>query len=552
MRQLKIADVTLAMILVLTLPLGAIGIVTDAWAKNPPLELSRVSGGSPFSADCNGPDFPITAAYVNAESEPYVAVNPRNPNNLIAVYHEDRFPNDGANGVLAAISFDGGRTWEVPELKDQPQLSRCAGGNIVDGGDFEKTSDPWVDFGPDGIAYFAASSWDASNQNNTAQLVSTSATGGRTWGRPVTVIHANDPDESNGSRPAVTADPKLQRTAYLVWAWQRTAPVANVGGAVAFSRTTDGGQSWSKARHIYETPIGMQTSANQIVVTPNGDLVNVFNELALGTGSDHPRHDHIAVIRSVDGGLTWSKAATLAHSFVAGVADPRTGTSVRVGDSFTDIAVDPRPGTDTIYAVWGDARFNQSHAQQIAFAKSVDGGRTWSDPIAVSTDQETQAFIPSVAVNGRGDVAVTYYNFSTRSANSRALMTQYWITLSKDQGQTWTTRRQVTRQPFDLRTAPFNSGFFLGEYQGLVGVGQSFVVVATFTNGRSLENRTDIFSCTVVLDDQAIPLQSGTVMDTATSSDALQSVSAKQVTAAPDGTANAATWACSSHGIVDQ
>jgi len=39
---------------------------------------------------------------------PYVAINPRNPANLIGVYQEDRYPNDGANGVLASVSFNGG------------------------------------------------------------------------------------------------------------------------------------------------------------------------------------------------------------------------------------------------------------------------------------------------------------------------------------------------------------------------------------------------------------------------------------------------------------
>ena len=85
-------------------------------------DLPRVSAATPFLADCNGPNFPITAAYINAECEPYIAVN---PDNLIVVYHEDRYPNDGANGFLASISFDGGRTWQVPKLQDQLRILLC-------------------------------------------------------------------------------------------------------------------------------------------------------------------------------------------------------------------------------------------------------------------------------------------------------------------------------------------------------------------------------------------------------------------------------------------
>ncbi|MEJ8567308.1 sialidase family protein [Elongatibacter sediminis] len=519
MRQFRIITFACAVVLTLTVQPRPFGMVTVVMAQGFSGDLSRVSAASPFSADCNGPDFPITAAYVNAESEPYIAVNPRDPDNLIAVYHVDRYHNDGANGALAATSFDGGQTWHIPELRDQPQFSRCAGGNETNGGNFEKASDPWVDFGPDGTAYFAVASWDASNPDNTAQMVSTSTTGGRTWDRPVAAIRANDPEVSNGSRAAVTADPKRDRTAYLVWAWQRFTPQNKAGGASAFSRTTDGGKTWSEARHIYETPPGLQTSANQIVVTPNGDLVNVFNELKMGAGSDHPRHDRIAAIRSTDGGLTWTESTTLAKSFVAGVTDPNTGTRVRVGDSFTDIAVDPRPGTNNIYAVWGDARFNESRTQQIAFAKSVDGGRSWSEPVAVSTDSGEQTFIPSVAVNDKGEVAVSYYGFSARKSGSRALMTHYWITRSLDQGRNWTPRQQMTREPFDLRTAPYNSGFFFGEYQGLAGAGPSFVAVATFTNGRSLDNRTDIFFCSLIPDKPETGLLTGSAAGASTPTD---------------------------------
>ena len=139
--------------------------------------------------------------------------------------------------------------------------------------------------------------------------------------------------------------------------------------------------------------------------------------------------------------------------------------------------------------------------------------------MAVSTEQETQTFIPSIAVNDRGEVAVTYYGFSTRDSDSRALMTDYWIKLSNDQGQSWTTGQKMNHEPFDLRTAPYNAGLFLGEYQGLAGAGQSFVAAATFTNGRDLVNRTDIYSCTVIPVDPKIPLSEGPASETATSSD---------------------------------
>jgi len=468
-------------------------------------ELPRISAASPFHADCNGPRFPITAAYVNAESEPYVAVNPLHPDNLIAVYHEDRYPNDGANGVLAATSFDGGRAWQVPDLRKQPAFSRCAGGDAANGGDFEKASDPWVTFGADGTAYFAAVSWNASDPE-VAQLVAASRDGGRTWERPVTVVRSHDPDVSDASRPVLAADPLHPHAAYLVWARQRSAPASAARGSVVFSRTTDSGRTWSAAREIYRTPPGMQTSANQIVVLPDGNLLNVFNELPADAGSVHPRHDRIALMRSSDGGSTWSQPATLATSDVVEVVDPRTGTKVRTGDSFTGVAVDPRPGTGTVYAVWADARFTHGQTQQIVLAKSTDGGRTWGAPAAVAPEPGIQQFIPGVAVNDRGEVAVAWYGFAAARSATPGLMTRYWLAWSTDQGRTWSARKPVTSRPFDFRTVVFNAGLFVGEYQGLAGAGHAFVAAVTLANGHNLDNRTDIYACTVNPD---VPLRTG-------------------------------------------
>jgi hypothetical protein len=453
--------------------------------------LARISGPSPFSADCNGAAFPVTAAYVNAEVEPHLAVNPLNPGNLVVVYQQDRYPDDGANGVLAAFSLDGGRSWQRPKLDSQPAFSRCAGGDAANGGDFELASDPWVDFGPDGIAYFAALGFDKSSPD-TAEFVAVSTTGGRSWDRPVAVIRENIADVSD-ERPAVTADPGRARTAYLVWDRHRTAPAAEARGAVYFSRTVDGGRHWSAPRAIYQTPPGLQTSANQIAVTPAGELVNVFTELGLEAGSHHPRHDRIAVIRSADGGMTWSGPATLATSTVTGVADPKTGQAIRDGDSFTDIAVDPRPGNRTIYVAWGDARFTDGGVQQVVVARSADGGQNWSEPVAVAPGVRAPAFVPAIAVNDRGDVAVTYYEIEPGVMPSRALMADYWITTSKDQGRSWMPPRRLGARPFDLRAAPFNGGFFLGEYQGLAASGARFVAAAALPQGGELGNRTDIY-----------------------------------------------------------
>jgi len=231
---------------------------------------------------------------------------------------------------------------------------------------------------------------------------------------------------------------------------------------------------------------------------PNGDLLNVFNELKTGGGDIHPRHDRIALMRSSDGGATWSTPWTLATSEVVAVADPRLGTKVRTGDSFTAIAVDPRPGSDRLYAVWSDARFSRGQDQQVALSSSGDGGRTWSKPVAVAPAAGIQQFIPGLAVNERGEVAVGWYAFAIDHTSAPGLLTRYWLSWSADQGRTWAKPAPATAEPFDFRAIPFNAGFFVGEYQGLAAVGRNFVALVTLANGHDLDNRTDIYACVLV------------------------------------------------------
>src|SRR3954469_22396793 len=123
--------------------------------------LTLASGPSPF-AGCTVGGAPGSVLYPNAEEEPWVDVNPTNPQNLIAVWQQDRWSDGGAHGLVTAVSHDGGLTW----AETFPHFSTCAGGTPANGGDFDRASDPWVSFGPDGRAYQVSLSFNALNNEN--------------------------------------------------------------------------------------------------------------------------------------------------------------------------------------------------------------------------------------------------------------------------------------------------------------------------------------------------------------------------------------------------
>ena len=450
--------------------------------------LSLVTAPSPFSADCNGAPQGGTL-YRNAEVEPHLAVNPANGRNLIAVWQQDRWSSGGADGVLTAYSKDGGRTWRHPL---SPPFSRCQGGGTGNDGDYERVTDPWVSFGPTGVAYQIALSGNGVFLGRTAVLVSMSRDGGATWS-PVKTLIADDGPLLSNDKETLTADPIHPRYVYATWWRSDLRAGVNLGrGPTMFTRSTDRGRTWEPAREVFDPGSGLlnQTIGNQIVVSPNGDLINAFIVI-----TDQAPNFRLAVMHSRDRGQSWEAPITVAElPSVAVTTDPRDGALVRGGEIIPDIAVDPRRGKHRVYVVWQDTRF--SSRSQIAFSRSDDGGQTWSEPTRVSENPDTQAFTPGVEVNRRGDIAISYYDFTYDGVASPTLDTDLWVARSTDGGRTFAPRDRVTPRSFDLRTAPNARGFFVGDYTGLAAAGNRFKVLFSQTTGES-ENPTDVFSTTV-------------------------------------------------------
>src|SRR6266508_3105905 len=176
--------------------------------------LTLVSGLSPF-AGCTAGATPTSVLYPNAEEEPWVDVNPTNPLNLVAVWQQDRWSDGGAHGLVTGVSHDGGLTWS----RTFPHFSICAGGTAANGGNYERSSDPWVSFGPDGTAYQVSLSFNSNDAVN-AVLASKSTDGGDTWSEPWTIIRdSGDRDVSYAfnDKESVTADATKAGNAYAVW-----------------------------------------------------------------------------------------------------------------------------------------------------------------------------------------------------------------------------------------------------------------------------------------------------------------------------------------------
>lgn len=441
----------------------------------------RATGASPFAPDCNGA-VQTGTLNTNAEVEPFAAVNPRFPLNVIGVWQQDRWSNGGAQGLGTGFSFDGGITWRrvfVP-------FSRCAGGNAGNNGNYERASDPWVTFSPNGVAHqmaLAISDNATAAEPASAMLASRSTDGGRTWSTPVTLV-ADTADKFN-DKNAITADPTDSRYVYAVWDRLNGAPTPAEGaGPTLLARSVDNGRTWEPVRIIFDPGVNGQTIGNRIEVMPNGRLVNLFTRIDYTSGAVT-----IEVILSDDKGTTWSAPIKIADFLAVGTVDPDTGAPVRDGSIIAQLAISRR---GTIYAVWQDARFSSGARDGIALSMSTDGGLTWSAPAQINKDPLVPAFTPSIHVRFDGTVGVTYHDFRSNTPDTATLPTDTWLIRSRD-GLTW--RESRVSKPFDMAKAPVARGFFVGDYQGLVSIGPLFIpFFAKSTDGPDTTNRTDVFA----------------------------------------------------------
>jgi hypothetical protein len=445
--------------------------------------LTPVSGSAALSPACNRAGG--GTLFVDSEVEPHLAVDPKDETHLIAAWQQDRWSSGGSNAILGAVSFDRGGTWR----SFAPGFSHCTGATGADS--FERASDPWISFAPDGTAHMAALGLNGSDPKR-AILASRSLDSGLTWLPPVALMVEADPDVAV-DKETITADPRDATRVYAVW--DRLVGLAGKSIASApiwFSRSSDAGASWEAARMIYDPGPGLFTLGNEIAVLADGTLLDFFS---VGATTTTPGPAAVAVIRSNDRGTSWSAPVQISAVQNSGIGDAKTGLNVRTGGVVPSVAADAASGA--LYVAWGDAQFSKGAREGIAVSRSADGGLTWSAPRQVNGAGQVPAFMPVLAVARDGTVGVTYYDFRADVPSDRSqLLASVWLATSADQGATWSD--SPVAGPFDLQNAPVVDGqpqsYFVGDYQGLVRSGAGFLGLFVVANDDNSANRTDVYA----------------------------------------------------------
>jgi hypothetical protein len=379
-------------------------------AKNPPREnpLARSAPKQLVRTPYVSVQVNVDAAGLNivgdAANEPSIAVNPLNPNNMVIGWRQFDSITSNFRQAGWAYTFDKGQHWTFP--------------GVLTPGTFR--SDPVLDADADGVFYYQ------SLKGNFLMDTFKSVNGGVSWSAPVATF-GGDKNWMVVDRSGGPGDGNV----YGIW--QRFAACC---GTNVLTRSVNGGTSFESP-----VPVSRWPTFGTLAVGPDGTL------FAAGIdGTTNQNLDVFVVARSENAqntGVTptfTGQTVDLAGRMELG-AGPNPAGLLGQGN----IAVD-RSGTSergNVYVVASVAPFFGFDPMEVYFARSTDGGNSWSAPVRVNDDEIGLNWqwlaAHAVAPNGRIDVVW----FDTRDSGFENISRMYY-SYSYDAGVTWAKNVPVT------------------------------------------------------------------------------------------------------------
>jgi hypothetical protein len=408
----------------------------------------------------------------NKQNEPWIAVDPSNPNVLAAGSNDEIdieacaagdptscpfTPGVGTSGIY--FSFDAGQSWVQPTytgysarncLGPEPCVPEVDGpigtlpwfyeSGIVSDGDPALVFGPLP--GPDGKfswangsrLYYATLTSNLSSERHeetfkgfeaiavsrTDDVAAAAANDKNAWKPPVVISKQNSALFSD--KEAIWAD-NAASSPYFGNVYVCNVAFRSIGGLpepVVFLHSTDGGNTWTQKQisNAANTSVGEGRSGGRqgcvIRSDSKGTVYAFWRGSFKGQGV-------LWMARSFDGGATFDSPQPVADVVSVGVFDPVqgrltfdgvAGARTNIGPT-ADIANGAPTGAnapDTIVLGWSDGGNGLNH-ERLLIQYSKDGGETWSAPVD-ATEAGDRPDFPWVAISPDGeDVYVTYMGF---------------------------------------------------------------------------------------------------------------------------------------------
>jgi hypothetical protein len=322
----------------------------------------------------------------NGDNEVDIAINPTNPQNLIAAW------NDYGPGSSCGLGYstNGGRTWSTSWLRG---VTPEGGNPTFDYG----AGDPSVGFLNDGTAILSCAAWGASKSQPSALFASRSTDGGKTW-QPAQQLTYGQNLGHLQDHNMLTIDRYHNRAlvAYSVWNGYRARSYALI--------SSDGGRTYQGPYEIASDYIANAVDRFDVSLAgaPDGTIyatsgiwqqVNEWSEQAVVVSQMRPgetKFTHSVKVRDLVPAPMTLPGESWRTSMQASIGVEADGTvDLLTGDYIT--------GNIDMY-----------------LARSADHGLTFPSQVNLTNDANDQV-MPwlSIAPNGRIDTIFYDYNRST-------------------------------------------------------------------------------------------------------------------------------------------
>ena len=364
----------------------------------------------------------------HSPNEPSIIINKANTNNIIAGYNMYHY----------SISNDGGQTWTEKTLSSN----------------YGVYGDPCLICDVSGNIYYFHLSYPVSGSWIDRIVCQSSTDGGQNFTLD-TYAGLNPPKKQD--KEWATFDPTTGNI-YLTWTQfdEYGTNDPDKYSNILFSKSADGGQTWSTPVQINEVSGNCVDSSDTVegavpAVGPNGEIY-VSWAGPLGLVFD----------KSTDGGQTW-----LTHDILIDDMQNTAGSGWDYnipgiyrcnGMPITQCDTSNGPYRGTIYINWSDQR-NGADNTDIFLTKSTDGGQTWSTPIKVNDDTGNhQQFLSWMSVDPiTGYIYIIFYD----RRNYNGIETDVYLAVSRNGGNSF--------ENFKISDTPFvpNSSQFFGDYTNI-------------------------------------------------------------------------------------
>ncbi|MGE5423709.1 MAG: hypothetical protein ACM3N9_00005, partial [Syntrophothermus sp.] len=246
-----------------------------------------------------------------------------------------------------------------------------------------------------------------------------------------------------------------------------------VNNNINVSRSITNGTSWEPSMSISAgTNAGSHNQGENFKCGPDGEVYCVWSVYDSWPSDEKA----LGFSKSLDGGITWSTATRILNN-IKGIRNTGVSQNMRT-NSFPSMACDisNSPNRGALYVVWANVGVpgtNTGPDVDVYMIKSMDKGVTWSTPKRINNDPTgagKKHYLPWIACDqANGNLAIVFYD----NRNVSATQCETWMAYSTDGGNTFENMK-VSDVSFTPSPIPGLATGYMGDYLSISGYNGKF------------------------------------------------------------------------------